>query len=264
MNIGLRCSGLLLGLLALGACDGAGSASETGPAPLRVGVEAKYPPFESTTPDGSLEGFDIDLARAVGRELGREVRFENMAFDALIPELQAGRIDMICSAVSRNPERAQVVDFSRPYAKVPMGILVSKTRGPFLRTPEDLNVENVHIAVQRGTSGQQKARERFPKATHLAFDTEVDAASEVASGRVHAFVYDMVSVAKFAKLYEAQTRVLEADLGEELYSIVLPKGSPLLPKVDAFLAAAAAPGGELEKIAAKWLPDPERFRVRAD
>jgi ABC-type amino acid transport substrate-binding protein len=231
------------------------------PGPLRVGIEAKYPPFESTTASGDFEGFDIDLVRALGASLDRTVEFKDMAWDSLIPELQAGRIDLVCSGMSYTDERAQVVDFSEPYAQAPMSVLVSVTRAPEVTKLEQLNGETIHIAAQRGTTGEKKAKAAFPKALIMAYDTESDAGREVAAGRVHAFVYDYLSVEKIAKQYPGQVRILDEGLGAEQYCMVMAKGSPLRPRVDAFLDAAKKPDGTLDTLMKKWLPSPEKLRA---
>ncbi len=223
-------------------------------APLRVGIEAKYAPFESITPAGEFEGFDVDLAREIGKSLGRPVEFRDMGFDSLIPELQAGRIDMICSGMSYTAERAEVVDFTRPYAQSPMSVLVNVERTAGLTKASELDDPRRVIAVQRGTTGEKKARAAFPTAQFRDFDVEVDAGTEVGTGRADAFVYDYLSVAKYAKQYPAATRVLPESLGTEDYCIAVAKGSELRARVDAALDAMKAPGGALSRLMDKWLP----------
>jgi polar amino acid transport system substrate-binding protein len=252
-----RITSALAGLaLALSAC---GQGSDA----LKVGIEAKYPPFETTKPGGGYEGFDIDLVEALGRHLGRPVEFKDMAWDSLIPELQAGRIDLICSGMSYTDERAKTVDFSKPYAQAPMSVLVNTTRAKDVTKLEQLDTETTHIAVQRGTTGEKKAKETFPKALFKSYEDENGAAMEVATGRAHAFVYDYLSVLKYAKQYPDTTRILDESLGSESYCMVLAKGSPLLPKVNAFLDEALKPGGAIDQGVAKWLPGADKLRPSA-
>lgn len=253
----MKTAALALALLGttLTACGDGGASA------LRVGIEAKYPPFETVNAKGEFEGFDIDMIRALGQSLGRSVEFKDMAWDSLIPELQAGRIDLVCSGMSYTEERAKVVDFSQAYAQSPMSVLVGLGRAKDVTTLAQLNDANVHIAVQRGTTGETKARAALPNATFMLYDTEADAAREVATGRLHAFVYDYLSVDKFAKQYPDTTRVLDESLGSEQYCMVMPKGSPLRPQVDAFLAEAGKPGGKLDELMKKWLPSPEKLRA---
>ena len=250
----------LASLLLAGCPAQKDDAATAGAAPLRVGMEAAYPPFESVNKAGEFEGFDVDLARAIGESLERPVEFKNMAFDSLPPELEAGRIDLICSGMSYTDERAKKYDFSKPYARSVMSVLVGLARAKDVTKLPQLDDENVHIAVQRGTTGETKAKEAFPKAKLMLYETEADAAREVASGRLHAFVYDCQSVEKFAKQYPDTTRVLAEDLGTEEYCIVFAKGSPLREKVNAYLDVALKPGGKLEDLRKKWGLTSEKLR----
>ena len=83
---------------------------------LRVGTEPTFAPFEFQK-EGSKEydGFDMDLIRAVGKQMGYKVESQNMGFDALIPALNAGNIDVVAAGMSITDERKQAVTFSEPY-----------------------------------------------------------------------------------------------------------------------------------------------------
>jgi arginine/lysine/histidine/glutamine transport system substrate-binding and permease protein len=85
---------------------------------LRVGTEPTFPPFEMKAETGEgLEGFDIDLMNAIGKEAGFKVEFLSLPFDGLIPALQANTIDAAISSMTITAERAQTISFSRPYFK---------------------------------------------------------------------------------------------------------------------------------------------------
>lgn len=240
--------GIALASLVAGACSKGDSHA------LRVGIEAKYPPFESLNAAGEFEGFDIELARELGRHLGRPVEFHDMDWDSLIPSVQADRIDLICSGMSWTEERTKLIDFTKPYAQSPMSVLVNTQMTQSLKSAADLNDAAITIAVQRGTTGATKAKATFGRATFKEFGTENEAATEVGTGRCHAFVYDYLSVAKYAKQYERTTRVLPDSLGTEDYCMAVKLGSPLRGEVDAFVAEAKKPGGAIPRLMDEWLP----------
>ena len=75
---------------------------------LLVGMELAYPPFEMRDERGEPAGVSVDLARALGEQLGRAVEIQNLPFDGLIPALKTGRIDLIISSMTATPERAQI------------------------------------------------------------------------------------------------------------------------------------------------------------
>lgn len=93
---------------------------------LRVGTEGTYRPFsfhENGT--GGLTGFDVDVARAVGKKLGVKVEFVQTQWDTIFAGLDSGRFDMIANQVSINPERSARYLFSTPYTVSP-GVVVTR------------------------------------------------------------------------------------------------------------------------------------------
>lgn len=97
--------------------SGCGSADSTQKEKiLRVGSETTFPPFEFTDGDKYV-GFDIDLSEAIAKQMGYKMEFKSMGFDALIPALQSGQIDMIAAGLDPTPARAKQVGFSDVYFK---------------------------------------------------------------------------------------------------------------------------------------------------
>ena len=94
--------------------------------PLIVGTEPSFPPFEMAEND-TYTGFDIDLANAIGEKLGRKVEIKAMGFDALIPALKSGQIDMIASAMSATEERKNKSTSRLPTTSVVPSLSYRKT-----------------------------------------------------------------------------------------------------------------------------------------
>lgn len=110
-------------ILAIGAMAaalisaGCGSDSTTKngiPPVIRLGSETTFAPFEFVDGD-KFVGFDLDLAEAVIKQMGSKMEFKSMGFDALIPAVQSGQIDMIAAGMDATPERAKQVAFSDVY-----------------------------------------------------------------------------------------------------------------------------------------------------
>lgn len=95
-----------------GSSDNAGAAKEN--ATFIVGMEPTFPPFEFTENDKYV-GFDLDLAQALCDKMGVKMEVKSMGFDALIPALKSGQIDMIASGMDATEERAKQVAFTTPY-----------------------------------------------------------------------------------------------------------------------------------------------------
>jgi L-cystine transport system substrate-binding protein len=94
---------------------------------ITVATEGTYRPFTyHENGSGELTGYDVEVMRAVGKELGVDVKFEETQWDAIFAGLDAGRFDAIANQVSITPEREAAYDFSTPYTVSPGVIVVNK------------------------------------------------------------------------------------------------------------------------------------------
>lgn len=83
-----------------------------------VALNPEFPPFEyKTIVDGkdTIVGADIELAKAIGEELGVEVEFSSMSFSNVLASVQSGKSDIAISGISATEERAKIYDFSEAY-----------------------------------------------------------------------------------------------------------------------------------------------------
>lgn len=120
---------LMLVALAVAGCGGSKDEAKAQPEKvLRVATEPTFAPFEFQK-EGSdeLAGFDMDLIRAIGKKLGYKVEIANMGFDALIPALNTGNIDVAIAGMSITDERKQAVGMSDPYYTSGLIVMVKKT-----------------------------------------------------------------------------------------------------------------------------------------
>src|SRR5574344_2126792 len=96
---------------------------------LIVGVKYDTPPFGQKTPRGGVAGFDVDLARAIAREMfgnPNAVEFKQVTAGNRILALNSGQVDMIIATMTITSSRKQIVDFSVPYFYAGQAILVPK------------------------------------------------------------------------------------------------------------------------------------------
>jgi ABC-type amino acid transport substrate-binding protein len=92
---------------------------------LIIGTNAEFQPFTSIDKEGKVVGFDIDIAQEVCKRLGKKAVFNNMSFDALIPEIQLGTIHIIAAGMTPTPERAKHVFFTTPHLEgEPLALVV--------------------------------------------------------------------------------------------------------------------------------------------
>jgi polar amino acid transport system substrate-binding protein len=244
---------VLLPLLSLLACLACSTAARAEPRKLIVGMELAYPPFEMRDERGEPAGVSVDLARALGAHLGAAVEIQNLPFDGLMPALKTGRIDLIVSSMTATPERAQSIDFSEPYLKTGLCLLVRA--GSDIQSIADADRAGRTIAVKKGTTGHLFAAQRLQHARPLVLDKESACVLEVTQGKADAFIYDQMSTLAHWQRNRENTRALLTPFQQETWAIGLRKGNDeLRGKVNAFLAEFRKAGG-FNKLGDKWLAE---------
>lgn len=222
---------------------------------LVVGMELQYPPFETSNAAGDPEGISVDLAYALGEYLGKEVEIQNIAWSGLIPAIQSGKIDVIISSMSVNPEREESVSFSKPYAHSTLGILANKDSG--VEDASDLTKDGLRVAVKVGTTGFLYATDNLPNATINTVDKADTAILEVAQGKSDVFFYDQMSIYRSQLEYPDTTiAILEPfqEDSEPWAMAVKLDNQELLDGINLFIDDYKAKGG-FEDLANKYLGD---------
>jgi polar amino acid transport system substrate-binding protein len=220
---------------------------------LVVGMELSYPPFEMTDAQGRPAGVSVDLAGALGQALGRHLAIENIPFDGLIPAIKTGKIDLIISSMTATNERAESIDFSEPYLRTGLCLLVSQNSP--IQSIEDVDQPGKVIALKKGTTGHAFAAQHIKRAKVLVLDKEAACVLEVVQGKADAFIYDQMSVFKHWQRNPETTRALLRPFQEESWAIGVRKGNAnLVREVNAFLNDFRARGG-FERLVDRWLKD---------
>lgn len=129
--------------------------------PLRLGIEAAYPPFASKTPDNQIIGFDYDIGQALCAEMKVQCVWQEQEFDGLIPALKVKKVDAIISSMSMTPERMKSVDFSNRYYRIPARLVFKKGSGI---TDIPAQLKGKRIGVQRATNFDRYVTEKFAPA----------------------------------------------------------------------------------------------------
>ena len=189
---------------------------------LRVGMDASFPPFETIAADGTLVGFDVDLARELGRRLGVEIQFvANLPYDGLYDALAVGRVDVVISALVVNPARMADFAYSASYFDAGQVLVVrdgeSRTgeacpepvdgtdRGHLARLEDGCTMDRGHLArledgctlaVEFGTRGDLEARKwarRLSALKVVPYQTAAEALAAIRAGEADAALVDHVS-----------------------------------------------------------------------
>ncbi|MFE8070790.1 ABC transporter substrate-binding protein [Marinobacteraceae bacterium S3BR75-40.1] len=139
---------------------------------VRIAFDVPYEPFEYKTPDGELTGFEIELAEAVCKEMGVECKFVIQAWDGIIPGLLARKYDAIMSSMSITEERAQMVNFTKPYYNTPSAWFAKKEEGIGAISKDSL--KGKVVGVQRGTTQDAYVTENFGDTVEIKRYTTAD------------------------------------------------------------------------------------------
>ncbi len=175
---------IAVGVVAFGLGTGAQAGEK-----LRIGVEGAYPPFSWKEADGTLKGFDIDIALALCEKMGRECELVEQDWDGIIPALLAKKYDAIVASMSITEERKKRVDFTGKYYNTPAKFVAAEGAG-FEATAEGL--KGKVVGVQRGTIHQCYMEKLFPDTELKLYGTQEEVFLDLASGRVDAQISDSI------------------------------------------------------------------------
>ena len=179
---------VLLGALALGGTHA--SAKEWDK--VRIGVEGAYPPFSYVTPEGKLEGFDIEIGWALCESMGVECEMVQQDWDGIIPALLARKYDAILASMSITEERKEKVDFTKKYYQTPAKFVRKKGSGIEI-TPEDL--EGKVVGVQRATIHDSFLSDNFGDTVEIKrYGTQDEAYLDMTSGRLDMLIADSIAL----------------------------------------------------------------------
>ena len=196
MDMRSRTRGLraLAGLAAV--CVATAAVAQSGP--LKTAVDGTFAPHAFPDMKGGVQGFNVDLAKEIGRKLKREVTVDSAQFSGLLPALQAGTYDFIIAPVTVTKERAENLLFPEGYLNTDFQFLVKK-EVPDVKSLEDFRGKV--ISVNRGSAYDSWARELEGKYGWKveSFGTQTDAVQAVIAGRAYANVAGNTVVAWAAK-----------------------------------------------------------------
>ncbi|MCS6765504.1 MAG: ABC transporter substrate-binding protein [Candidatus Protistobacter heckmanni] len=203
-----------------------------------------------------LGGLDVDMAAALGRELGVTPRFVDSSFMALVDNLLSGACDIAMHAVGVTAERKTRLRFSQSYLRSDIYGITTKAN-PHVKTWADIDRPGRVVAVQAGTVMEDVMRAELERAQLLVVKPPATREREVASGRADVFMTDypysrrLLDNTDWARLIPP-TQVFHTT--DYAYAVA-PGSTELLARVDALLAAMKK-DGRLRQLAKKYGLDP--------
>lgn len=224
----------------LAGCGSASAASADDPAgkTLNVATDTSFVPFEFKEGD-SYTGFDIELWKAIAKDIGVEYKLQPMDFNGILPALQTGQVDVALAGITITDERKQAIDFSDGYYDSGFSVMV--------RSDSDItgfdDLAGKTVAMKTGTSAAEWAKKNLPDTTIKLFPNIDNAYLELQAGGVDAAIHDTPNVMYYInKNGNGKVKKVGQQEQAQQYGIAFPKGSALTAKVNKALKDLKADG----------------------
>lgn len=224
-----------------------------------VVTENAYPPLQFIDKSGAAVGWEYDAMAEIAKRLNITVKYENTSWDAMIPAIAEGQYDIGMTGITIKDERKEQVDFSEPYMRSEMLMIVrgDETRfsdaAGFAADPELL------VSAQPGTSPFYAAvyeildgNEENPRV--IKFETFGAGLEALKAGDVDLTLSDSTAANGYVAASNGGLKLVGAPLASEDFGFILPKGSDLVAPLNAAIAAMQA-DGTLDGLNQKWFVD---------
>lgn len=180
---------------------------------LRIGYEG-YPPYVIKDPSsGKLTGYSVELAELMASEAGWKIEWVQTSADTKIPDLEAGRFDLMVEPIFQTIPRATKVTFSTPYSYFGYAAAIVRKGENRFKSVSDLNTKGVVVAVRLGYTDQTYAERNLPNATirKLKADDISQVFADVTSGHSDIALADLEQVKAYAKEHPNSVDALWVD-----------------------------------------------------
>ncbi len=221
---------------------------------IRIATEGAYPPFNMKNSSGQLEGFDVDIAKALCAQMKAKCEIVAQDWDGIIPGLLAKKYDAIIASMSITEERQKKVAFTGSYYSNYLRFVSAKDNG--LKATES-GLKGKNLGAQRATIAAQHLEDNYRKSANIkVYDTQEAAYLDLKAGRIDALLSD---------IYPAYDWLQQAgntgygfigdsiDIDDKIGIAVRKGDKDLKGKLDAALKAIRA-DGTYAKINAKYFP----------
>ena len=192
---------------------------------INIGVFSDKSPFGYVDENGEYQGYDVYFARRLAKDLGVEVNFVSTEAASRIEYLQTGKVDIILANFTVTDERAEEVDFAKPYMNVSLGVVSHEDR--VITSLDDITSDD-QVIVITGTTAEIYLTENYPDIKLQKFDTYAAAKSAFENGTGVAWANDNTEVIAFANDNEGYTVGIDSLGGNDTIAGAVSKGNTTL------------------------------------
>jgi polar amino acid transport system substrate-binding protein len=189
----LVCAGCTQSTPSVSANGSVSAPTDTTKKVLVVGIDGDYFPYSYIDKNGTPTGFDVESIQWIAKDQGFDVQIQSMAWDGIIPALQAKKIDMVYSGMTKTPERMEQVNFSKTYWVVNQAVAAKNSSTV---TMDDFLAGKVTVGTQRGSSANTWLENNLIKngtlksANLTLYDNFPLALTDLSNGRTDVVMFD--------------------------------------------------------------------------
>lgn len=217
---------------------------------LVVGMLVDFPPFGILNNANQPDGYDADVAKLLGQELGVAVEIVPVTGPNRIPFLLTNKVDALVASLAITPERAKQVLFSKPYSAASI-VLFGDTK---VKATEPADMKALRIGVARASTQDIAVTKAAPEGTQIRrFDDDASAMQALLSGQVDAIGCSVQVAAEIAKRAPAGRLEPKFQLLQQNMAVALRPGQDQLAEAINTAIEKLVVNGELNKLYQKWI-----------
>ena len=171
---------------------------------VRIGVFSDKPPFGYVDAKGISQGFDVEIGRYIAKDLlgdANKAKFVLVEAANRVEFLRSGKVDIILANFTVTPERAKVVDFSKPYMKVALGV-VSPNKAVITNIAQ---LKGKTLLLNKGTTADRYFSKEHKEIKSLKFDHNTETFNALVDGRGEALAHDNTLLLAWAEEHPGYT-----------------------------------------------------------
>ncbi|MCU0803007.1 MAG: transporter substrate-binding domain-containing protein [Rhodobacteraceae bacterium] len=224
-----------------------------------VVTENAYPPLQFLDKSGAAIGWEYDAMAEIAKRLNITVTYQNTSWDAMIPAVSEGQYDLGMTGITIKDERKEQVDFSAPYMRSEMLMIVRGDEARFTDAASFAAIPDLLISAQPGTSPFYAAvynildgNEENPRI--IKFETFGAGLAALQAGDVDLTLSDSTAANGYVGASNGGLKIIGEPLASEDFGFIFPKGSDLVAPIDAAIESMRA-DGTLDALNQKWFVD---------
>jgi polar amino acid transport system substrate-binding protein len=224
-----------------------------------VVTENAYPPLQFLDGSGAAIGWEYDAMAEIAKRINVTISYQNTSWDAMIPAVSEGQYDLGMTGITIKDERKEQVDFSEPYMRSEMLMIVRGDETRFTDAASFAAIPELLISAQPGTSPFYAAvynildgNEENPRI--IKFETFGAGLAALQAGDVDLTLSDSTAANGYVGASNGGLKIIGEPLASEDFGFIFPKGSDLVAPINAAIASMQA-DGTLDALNQKWFVD---------